>query len=104
MKIRVIASTFALVMGLHGIAPAVAGSFSDRGSDWAMDSPLPTSTHAGTPQALPPDGSFASSWGSGKTPSQYNGPSSSSTRLSAGRSCDLTPRVGFNQDNNFPVC
>ena len=104
MKTRIAASTFALMIGSYGMTPAVAESFNERGSDWAMTSPMPSTTYSGKPQTLPPDGSFASSWGSGKTPSQYEGPSSSPTRLGTGRSCDLTPRIGFNQDNNFPAC
>lgn len=104
MKIQIVASTCALIIGACGITPAVADSFNDRGLDWTMDSPMPTAAYANKPQALPPDGAFASSWGSGKTPTQYEGPSSSSAGFDMERSCHSTPRVGLNQENNFPTC
>jgi hypothetical protein len=104
MKTQAIASTCVLIIGLYGMTPAVAESFQDRGSDWTVDSPMVTSNSPILSQTLPPDGSFASSWGSGKTPTQYEGPSSSSGRLATGRSCDLTPKVGFNQKNRWPTC
>ena len=104
MKPQIIASTCALIISAYGITPAVAESFSDRGWDWTMASPLPTAASASNPRTLPPDGSFASSWGGGITPSQYQGPSSSSARLATGQSCNPTPRVGFSQKNNFATC
>lgn len=104
MKTQIVVSTCALIISAYGITPAVAESFNNRGLDWTMASPMPTATYASKPLTLPPDGSFASAWGSGKTPSQYEGPSSSSTRLDAERSCDLTPQVGFNQKNTHLTC
>lgn len=104
MKTQTIASTCALIIGLYGMTPAVAESFQDRGSDWTMDSPMATSNSPILSQTLPPDGSFASSWGSGKTPTQHEGLSSSSGRLAMGLSCDLTSKVGFNQRNTRPTC
>jgi hypothetical protein len=104
MKTQIVASTCALIIGVCGMTSAVAESFEDRGPDWTVTGPMPTAAYPSNPQTLAPDGSFASSWGSGRTPTQYEGPSSSSARLARGRSCDLTPRVGFNQNNNFPTC
>jgi hypothetical protein len=104
MKTQVIASTCALLISAYGITPAVAESFNDRSLDWTMASPLPTAASASNPRTLPPDGSFASSWGGGITPSQYQGPSSSSARLATGRSCDPTPRFGFNDTTTFSTC
>ena len=104
MKTQIVASTCALIISASGITPAVAESFNDRGWDWTMASPLPTAASASNPRTLPPDGSFASSWGGGKTPSVYEGPSSSSARLATGRSCDPTPRFGFNDTTTFPTC
>ena len=104
MKPPIMASTCALIISAYGITPAVAESFNDRSWDWTMDSPMPTAAHASHPWTRPPDGSFASSWGGGKTPTQYEGPSSSSARLATGQSCDPTPRVGFSQKNNFATC
>ncbi len=100
MKPQIMASTCALIISAYGATPAVAESFSDRGLEWTMD----TTAHASNPWMLPRDGSFASSWGGGKTPTQYEGPSSSSARLATGPSCDATPRVGFNQTTAFPTC
>ncbi len=104
MKTQIVASTCALIISAYGITPAMAESFNDRSLDWTTASPMPTATYASNPQTLPPDGSFASSWGSGITPSQYKGPSSSSTHLDAERSCDLTPQVGFNETSSFSTC
>jgi hypothetical protein len=104
MKPQIMASTCALIISAYGITSAVAESFNDRSWDWTMDSPMPTAAHASTPWTLPGDGSFASSWGRGKTPTPYEGPSSSSARLATGQSCDLTPHVGFNQTTAFPTC
>ena len=104
MKTQIVASTCALLISAYGIAPAVAESFDDRGLDWTMDSPMSATTYASKPQGLPPDGSFASSWGSGKTPTQYEGPASTSGHLATQRSCGVTPRVGLNQKNDFPTC
>jgi len=104
MNARILVSTGALLVSAYGITPAVAESFNDRSWDWTMDSPMPTAAHASNPWMPPRDGSFASSWGGGKTPTQYEGPSSSSARLATWQSCDPTPRVGFSQKNNFATC
>jgi hypothetical protein len=106
MKTQIAASIFALTISLSGMTPALAGSFNERGPDWTtIDQMSSHSRNSYQDQGYQtPDGSFASSWGSGKTPSEYRGPSSSSARLDTGRSCDLAPRVGFNETNNFPTC
>jgi hypothetical protein len=104
MKTQLAISTFALIVGLSGTTPVAAGSFNDRGLDWTMDSPMPNAAYASKPQMLPPDGSFASSWGSGKTPTQYEGSSPSPVRLTTSKQCSLNPRFGFNDSNNFPTC
>lgn len=105
MKPQIAAATFASIIGLYGMTPAVAEPFQERGTDWTtVGSPSPTTAYQSKPQTLPPSGSFASSWGSGRTPSYYEGSSSSSTRYSIGQSCDLTPRIGFNEENKFPTC
>lgn len=102
MKTRIAVSTFALIIGLYGITPAMAESFNERGTDWKTTSPMPTTHQAESAQT--PSGPFASSWGRGKTPSQYEAPSSASARLDTGQSCDLTPRVGFNQSSHLTTC
>ena len=104
MKTQLAASTFALIAGLSGMTSAVAESFNDRGSDWTRDSPMPNAVYASKPQTPLPDGSFASSWGSGKTPTQYEGPSPSPPRLTTGENCSLSPRFGFNDVTIFPTC
>ena len=104
MKARIVTSTCVLIISAYGAAPAMAESFNDRGLDWTLDSPMLIAAYVSTPPMLPPDGSFASSWGSGITPSQYKGPPSSSADLATGQSCDVTPRVGFAQRNSFPMC
>lgn len=104
MKTQLAVSTLALIIGLSGMTPVVAESFNDRGLDWTMDSPMLNAAYAGKPQTLPPDGSFASSWGSGKTLTQYEGSSPSPARLTASQHCSLNPRFGFNDTNNFPTC
>lgn len=104
MKPQIAASACALIISAYGLTPAMAESFNDRGLDWTMDNPMPTAAYVSKPQTLPPDGSFANSWGGGRTPSQYEGPSSSSARLTTGRSCDPAPRVGFNGITTFPTC
>lgn len=101
MKTRTAVSTFALIIGLYGITPAMAESFNERGTDWRTANP-PTTHQTQREQA--PSGPFASSWGSGRTPSEYKGPASSSARPDTGWSCDLTPRVGFNQSSHLPTC
>ncbi len=104
MKAQLITATCTLIISAYGIAPVMAESFNERGLDWAVDSPMSTAAYISEPQTLAPDGSFASSWGSGITPSQYKGPSSPSTRLTTGQSCELAPRIGFAQKNHFPTC
>jgi len=104
MNARILVSTGALLVSAYGITPAAAESFNDRGWDWTMASPIPAAVTASHPQPLPPDGSFAYSWGGGATPSQYRGPAASSARLATGQSCDPTPRFGFNQKNYFATC
>lgn len=104
MKAQIVASTCALIIGACGITPAVAESFNDRSMGWKMDSPMSAATYASKPLALPPDGSFASSWGGGKTPTQYEGPAPSSSRLATGRSCEVTPKFGFSDTTSFPTC
>ena len=103
MKIQTIASTCALIIGFYGMTPAVAESFQDRGSGWAATGSMPTATSS-KPRTLSPDGSFSSGWGSGITATQYQGQSSSSAGFDLGQNCDLTAKIGFNQDNNFPMC
>lgn len=104
MKTQMIGSTFALIISLYGIPPALAESFNDRGMDWITASPTLSTAYPGNPQTLTPDGSFASSWNSGITPLQYRDPTPSSTRADMGQSCDLKPRVGFNKASSFPTC
>lgn len=104
MKPQIAASTFALTLSLYGMTPALAESFSDQGTDWVTASPTPTTAYQSNPQMQAPTGSFASSWGSGITPSQYMNPTPSSAHTDIGRSCDLAPRVGFNKTSSFPTC
>jgi hypothetical protein len=104
MNPQIMASTCALIISVYGATPAVAESFNDRSWDWTMDSPISTAAYASNPQMRPRDGALANSWGGGKTPTQYEGPSSSSGRLATEQSCDPTPRVGFNQTTAFPTC
>lgn len=106
MKTSIATLSYALIIGLYGITPALAESFNDEGLDWAMASPAPTSGYSATPQTLPPDGSFASSWGSGITPSQAPASSSfSSSKCFATVERSTPPsRVGYNQRNDFPTC
>ncbi len=103
MNARILVSTCALLVSAYGITPAAAESFNDRSGDWTQDSPAPA-TAASTPQPLPPDGSFAYSWGGGATPSQYRGPAASSADLAMVQRCEAPPRVGFNQRNPYPTC
>lgn len=106
MKTSIATSTCALIVGLYSITPALAESFNDQGLDWAMASPTPTSGYSATPQTLPPDGSFASSWGSGRTPSQALDSSSfsSSKCLTTVESSTSPSTMGYNQRNDFPTC
>ena len=104
MNARILVSTGALLVSAYGITPAAAESFNDRGWDWTMASPMPAAASTSHPQPLPPDGSFAYSWGGGATPSQYRGPAASSADLATGQRCEAPPRVGFNQRNAFPTC
>lgn len=103
MKIQTVASTCALLISVSSITPAVAESFNNRGEDWVTASPVSTDP-AHAPLPLPADGSFAYSWGSGITPSQYQGSSSSSAYSASDQSCYQTSRIGFNQRNAFPMC
>lgn len=104
MKTQLAVSTFALIVSLSGMTSAVAESFNDRSSDWTTGSPMPNAAYASKPQALPADGSFASSWGGGRTPTQYQGPSPSPLRLTTGDNCPLSPRFGFSDTTSFPTC
>lgn len=104
MTARIIASTCALIVGACAIAPAAAEPFNDRSVQWTTDSTMPPAARASQPWTPPPDGSFASSWGGGRTPTQYAGPAPSSARLATGRSCEPTPRFGFNDTTVSPAC
>jgi hypothetical protein len=104
MNARILVSTGALLVSAYGITPAVAESFNDRSGDWTQDSPMPATASTSHPQTLPPDGSFAYSWGGGATPSQYRGPAASSADRATGQRCEAPPRVGFNQRNVYPTC
>jgi hypothetical protein len=104
MNARILVSTGALLVSAYGITPAVAESFNDRGEDGVQDSPMPAAARPSQPWTPPPAGSFASSWGGGKTPTQYEGPSSSSARLAPERSCDPTPSFGFSDTTAFSTC
>ncbi len=105
MKTQIVFSTCALIIGLSGAPSAIAESFNDEGLNLAMDSPSSMSITPMQSQALPPAGSFASSWGSGKTPTQYEGRISSETRSGIVARCTLEPpKIGFNQDNHFQTC
>jgi len=107
MKTQIVASTCALIISAYGITPAVAESFNDRGLDWTMSSPMPSAAHASPSRtSSPSDGSFASSWnkGSKRVPAQYGGSPSSPDHFATGRSCEPTPRFGFNQGNAFSTC
>jgi hypothetical protein len=106
MKTQMAAATFVLTISVYGTTPALAGSFNDRGTDWTTAermSPPSQSTYRGTGYQAPA-GPFASSWGSGRMPSQYSGPFSPSARPDSEQSCDLTPTVGFNRGSSFPTC
>ncbi|MCB1793659.1 MAG: hypothetical protein KDJ70_04370 [Candidatus Competibacteraceae bacterium] len=104
MKTQLAVSTFILIVGFSGMTSAVAESFNDRGLDWTRDGPMPNAAYTSKPQAPPPAGSFASSWGGGKTATQYEGHSSFPARLTTGDSCSLTPGVGFNNATHFSIC
>lgn len=104
MTARIIASTCALIAGACAIAPAAAEPFNDRSLDWTTASPPATAARASQPWTPPPDGSFASSWGGGRTPTQYEGPAQASARLATGQSCEPTPRFGFNDTTASLVC
>jgi hypothetical protein len=101
MKVSILASACVLSIGLYGITPAMAESFNKEGSNWTNISPA-TPAHQGMSQTS--SASFASSWGSGVTPSESKNAPSYSARLTSSQSCELKPRSGFNQDNNFPTC
>jgi hypothetical protein len=103
MKLLIIVSTSALMLGAAGLTPAVAEPFNDQGPNWTTVSPTLTQTSRVSSPTLPPDGSFASSWGSGRTPTFYEG-SSSAVRSDRPLSCTLTSRIGFNERNIFPTC
>ena len=103
MNVKIVASAFIVTVGLYGPALAIAEPFSERGTDWITASPPPDP--AVRPQSLrvAPDGSFASSWGNGRTPTQAEG-SYPSNSMSRKTSCDIAPRVAFSERNDFPSC
>lgn len=104
MITRTIASTCALIAGVCAIAPAAAEPFNDRSAQWTTDSPMPTAARASQPWTPSPDGSFASSWGGGRTPTQYEGATPPSARLATGQSCEPTPRFGFGDTTASLAC
>lgn len=83
----------------------MAESFNDEGLNWEMASPVSTSTFHSQSQTLPPDGSFASSWGSGKTPTQYEGRGSSDASAGIMARCLMEqPKVAYNKEYNSSNC
>lgn len=103
MNLKITVAVSLMTLGLSSLTPALAEPFTDQGTEWTMASPAPNSMIR--PQALPitPDGAFASSWGSGKTPTQADSAYPYSP-MTATVSCNLTARAGFNTKNDFPAC
>lgn len=103
MNCKLIATASLITVSLYGLTPALAEPFTDQGTEWTTASQPPNPMIR--PQALPitPDGAFASSWGSGKTPTQADSAYPYS-RMTATVSCHLTARAGFNTKNAFPAC
>ena len=103
MKTQLAVFTFALIIGLSGITPTVAGSPSTSTHSSG-------STHSSSQSAPYGRGNeFTRSWSEQlpitpwnqeRTPSQSKFPA----RTTTGESCSLSPRFGFNDDNNFPIC
>lgn len=107
MKTQLAVFTFALIIGLSGITPTVAGSPSTSTHSSA-------STHSSSQSAPYGRGNeFTRSWDEQRTirpwnqettPSRSEGSQSSSARPTIGKSCSLGPRFGFNDASNFPTC
>jgi hypothetical protein len=127
MKTQLAVSTFALIVGLSGITPAVADSSSasahsspshQGGAGGATHGVGDGSGHSNSnnsfqSRAYGSEGKFTRSWSQeiptrswnqGVTPSRSEGPQSSSARPTTGESCSQRPRFGFNDANNFPTC
>ncbi|MFO1372753.1 MAG: hypothetical protein U1F42_10295 [Candidatus Competibacteraceae bacterium] len=101
MKTRIVVSTFAFIVGLYGIPSMASDFFNERGQEW-MNASQTSTPYNRDDSSLASQGPFASSWGSGKTPS-LNTKVSPSSSLTTEKSCDLTPRVGWNNGSN-PIC
>ena len=102
MKAPLAASTFALIVSLSGMTPAVANSSS-------------TGTHSSSQLAPYEQGDeFTRSWDEQRmnrswdrrqtTPSLSEDSRSFSDRSSTDKSCSLEPRFGFNDTSTFPAC
>lgn len=103
MKLLTIVSTSALLFGAASFTPAVAESFNDRGPDWTLLNSTSMSASQSRSQTRLPDRDLMSSSGREKT-FMINPQSSSTGRASSEQACPLTPRIGFNESNSFPVC
>jgi len=107
MKTPLAVSTFALIVGLSGMTPAIADSSSTGAHSSA-------STHSSS-QSAPygrgneftrswSDEAPTRSWNQGITPSQSKDFQSSPVRPTTGKNCSLNPRFGFSDVTNFPTC
>ena len=107
MKAPLAVSTFALIVGLSGITPAIADSSSTGAHSSA-------STHASSQSAPYGRGNeFTRSWDEQRTirpwnqeiiPSQSKDFQSSPARSTTGKNCSLNPRFGFSDATNSATC
>jgi hypothetical protein len=106
MKTQLAISTFALIVGLSGMTPVVAGS-SSASSHSAASTPSSQSAPYGRGNEFTrswSDEAPTRSWNQGITPSQSKDFQSSPARPTTGKNCSLSPRFGFNDVTNFPTC
>lgn len=112
MKIRLVVSTFALVLGLSGMTPAVAassgtgasssssgasGSHGRSDGSGTFNRALQRRTHGS-------EENFDSSWNERVTSRQSKGDHPSFSDSLKDEHCSPRPRFGFNDTNQFSSC
>ena len=106
MKTPLAVSACALIVGLSGMTPAMAGASSASSQSAAGN-------HSSSSAPYGRGNEFTRSWDGQRTirpwnqettPSQSKDFQSSPARPTTGENCSLTPRLGFNDSNNFPIC
>ena len=96
MKTQRATLAFALITSLYGMTSAMAEPFNDQGPGTASWTPANPS--------LTVQQDYGSQTATMRYGNRSNTVTASSTGATTQQSCNLPPRVGFNQGNRFPTC